>query len=439
MLNKNIVVIGAQFGDEGKGKIVDLLTQKAKHVARFHGGHNAGHTLVVNGVKTVLHIIPSGILHSHVNCYIGAGVVLSPKALIDEIEFLEKNNISFDNRLFIAGNTTLILPIHSIFDVEHEKFRQKKLGQKIGTTGKGIGPSYEDNVGRRAIKLQDILLSDDKLKEKLHNLIQYYALKLSNIDVVMIQSDIEKETQNTLNELKNFKTKVEKMIADVPTLLSEAHSHQESIVFEGAQGSMLDVNFGTYPYVTSSSCLASQASVGLGVSPHMLEHILGIVKAYATRVGNGVFPTELDNDIGEKMRSIGGEFGATTGRARRCGWIDLPSLRRAIQLNGIDSLCITKLDVLDSFEEIKVCTHYEIEGKKLFISPIGNEEMEKVIPIYETFKGWNENTQGITEKTKLPQLAQEYLAFLETEVKTPISIISTGPDRNETIVLGNFE
>lgn len=439
MLNKNIVVIGAQFGDEGKGKIVDLLTQKAKHVARFHGGHNAGHTLVVNGIKTVLHIIPSGILHPHVNCYIGAGVVLSPQALIEEITFLEKNNISFENRLFLAGNTTLILPIHSYFDVEQEKYRQAKLGQKIGTTGKGIGPSYEDNVGRRAIKLQDVLLSDEKLEAKLYNLIQSYSLKLSNIDVLMSEENVKKEVKTTLLALKEFKEKIKDRIADVPTLLFNAHKKREVIIFEGAQGSMLDVNFGTYPFVTSSSCLSSQASVGLGVSPHMLEHILGIVKAYATRVGNGVFPTELNNEIGEKIRAIGGEFGATTGRARRCGWIDLPSLRRAIQLNGIDSLCITKLDVLDSFEEIKVCTHYEIDGEKVFISPMGNEEMEKVTPVYVTLEGWNDNTKGVVLKENLPKLAQDYLQFLEREVKTPISIISTGPDRKETIILGDFE
>lgn len=422
-MKKNLVIIGAQWGDEGKGKIVDLLTLNYKHVVRFHGGHNAGHTLVIDGKKTVLHIIPSGILHSTVKCYIGSGTVISLEALITEIEELKTNGIDFKNRLFIAENANLILPVHSLID----KARESKKTDKIGTTGRGIGPAYEDSVARRAIRISDLF--EENFEQKLKKLYDRY----NEIFKTKLDSS-EANFNEDFIKIKEYRNKIEEYVSDVPALLDKATKKKELIVFEGAQGTMLDVSFGTYPYVTSSHCLASYAAVGSGVGHNRLGDVLGVFKAYATRVGGGPFPTEQENPIGEKIRTIGGEFGATTGRSRRCGWLDIPVLKRAIQLNGIKILCMTKIDVLDGMDEILICTHYKIDGKKVDISPLGASKMQKAIPVYKKFKGWKSKTAGCREFSKLPKLARDYIKAIETIVGQKIDIISTGPERLDTII-----
>lgn len=417
----NTVIIGAQWGDEGKGKIVDVLAEKFQHVVRFHGGHNAGHTLWVNGKKTVLHLIPSGILHKETKCYISSGVVLSISALNTEIKKLEESGVVLVNRLFVAKNTPLILSIHAEIDKKMEELRGSS---KIGTTGRGIGPAYEDFVSRRGLKVHHLF--ENSLLSRVTSLVNHYNNTLN----------LNLEVEKIMEELNDYAKIIEPFVADVSVLLNEAILRKEEILFEGAQGTMLDVSFGTYPYVTSSQCLASHAATGSGVGAKHLGQIIGVVKAYCTRVGSGPFPTELDNEIGEKIRQIGGEFGATTGRSRRCGWLDLPALKRAIQLNGIDALSITKLDVLDTFDEIEVCTHYEdVFENKVEISPLSIEENEDLKPIFKVFKGWKTSTKGMTDWNHLPKEAQEYLNFVKSSLNVEIHSISTGPGRDELIFL----
>lgn len=417
----NTVIIGAQWGDEGKGKIVDVLAEKFQHVVRFHGGHNAGHTLWVNGKKTVLHLIPSGILHPDTKCYISSGVVLSVSALQKEITGLEAAGVNLANRLFVAKNTPLILSIHSEIDKKMEELRGTS---KIGTTGRGIGPAYEDFVSRRGLKVHHLF--ENSLHSRVTSLVNHYNTTL----------DLGLEVDNVLEELQTYATMIEPYVSDVSVLLNEAIAKNESILFEGAQGTMLDVSFGTYPYVTSSQCLASHAATGSGIGAKHLGEIVGVVKAYCTRVGSGPFPTELDNEVGETIRQIGGEFGATTGRSRRCGWLDLPALRRAIQLNGIDSLSITKLDVLDTFNEIEICTHYvDVFDNVVEITPLSIEEIEDLKPVYKKFNGWKKSTKGITSWDNLPIEAQQYLDFIKQQLKVHIHSVSTGPERDALIFM----
>lgn len=417
----NTVIIGAQWGDEGKGKIVDVLAENFQHVVRFHGGHNAGHTLWVNGKKTVLHLIPSGILHPTTKCYIGSGVVLSISALKKEIEGLEQSGVKLEDRLFVANNTPLILSMHAEIDKKMEELRGSS---KIGTTGRGIGPAYEDFVSRRGLKVHHLF--ETVLLSRVTSLVNHYNTTL----------DLNLEVANILEELKQYAEIIAPFVADVPLLLNQAIVKNEPILFEGAQGTMLDVSFGTYPYVTSSQCLASHAATGSGVGAKHLGTIIGVVKAYCTRVGSGPFPTELDNEIGENIRQLGGEFGATTGRSRRCGWLDLPALRRAIQLNGIDALSITKLDVLDTFSEIKVCTHYEDVFENIVeVTPLSIEEIEELKPVYKTFKGWKTSTEGMTDWNLLPMEAQEYLNFVKEALNITIHSVSTGPGRDALIFI----
>lgn len=417
----NTVIIGAQWGDEGKGKIVDVLAEKFQHVVRFHGGHNAGHTLWVNGKKTVLHLIPSGILHADTKCYIGSGVVLSISALKEEIEGLEKTGVKLEDRLFVANNTPLILSIHSQIDKKMEELRGSS---KIGTTGRGIGPAYEDFVSRRGLKVHHLF--ETSLLSRVTSLVNHYNATL----------DLNLDVDTILEELSSYAEIISPFVADVSLLLNDAIAKNETILFEGAQGTMLDVSFGTYPYVTSSQCLASHAATGSGVGAKHLGTIIGVVKAYCTRVGSGPFPTELDNEVGERIRQIGGEFGATTGRSRRCGWLDLPALKRAIQLNGIDSLSITKLDVLDTFNEIQICTHYEdVFENKVEVTPLSIEEIEELKPVYKTFKGWKTSTEGVTQWNNLPLEAQEYLSFIKESLNIDIHSVSTGPAREALIFI----
>lgn len=419
----NTVIIGAQWGDEGKGKIVDVLAEKFQHVVRFHGGHNAGHTLWVNGKKTVLHLIPSGILHAKTKCYISSGVVLSISALKKEISGLEQAGVNLAERLFVAKNTPLILSIHAEIDKKMEELRG---ASKIGTTGRGIGPAYEDFVSRRGLKVHHLF--ESSLIDRVKSLVNHYNATLN----------LGLKEESVLEELSEYARIVEPYVADVSLLLNEAIIKNESILFEGAQGTMLDVSFGTYPFVTSSQCLASHAATGSGIGAKHLGEIIGVVKAYCTRVGSGPFPTELENETGERIRQIGGEFGATTGRARRCGWLDLPALRRAIQLNGIDSLSITKLDVLDTFDEIKVCTHYvDVFDNKIEITPLSIEEIEELKPVYQTFKGWKSSTEKLKNWKDLPFEAQEYLNFVKQQLQVKIHSVSTGPERDSLIVMQN--
>lgn len=419
---KNMVIIGAQWGDEGKGKIVDVLAENFSHVVRFHGGHNAGHTLWVNGKKTVLHLIPSGILHKKTKCYIGAGVVIDLQALIDEMKALEKTGINLKDRFFIASNAPLILPFHSVLDKASEKSKENSK-DKIGTTGRGIGPSYEDFVSRRGLRVQHLYEND--LEARLQKAKDHH---------LSLNEDTNLDVKEMVKELKKLAKVIKPYVADVSHLLNLAIEKKQSVLFEGAQGTMLDISFGTYPFVTSSHCVASHAATGSGVGAKHLHEIVGVAKAYCTRVGGGPFPTEQDNEVGEKIRQLGGEFGATTGRSRRCGWIDLPALRRAIEINAIDKLVITKIDILDSFEELKVCTHYEdAKGKKYDLSPFSIEELEGLKPVYKTFKGWKSKTAALTQWEQLPIKAQQYIKFLEKQLKTPIALVSTGQDRMHAI------
>ncbi len=425
-MGKNVVVIGTQWGDEGKGKIVDWLTDRAQGVVRFQGGHNAGHTLVIGGRKTVLHLIPSGILRGAVACYIGNGVVLSPPDLLEEITTLEAAGVDVCSRLHISEACPLILPYHGAVDRAREA---AKGAGKIGTTGRGIGPAYEDKVARRAIRVQD-LLARERFAAKLGEVLDYHNFMLKNY----FNTDIV-DFQQTLDQAMAHAERIRPLVGDVPRMLYEANRAGHNLLFEGAQGTLLDVDHGTYPYVTSSNCLAGAASAGAGIGPQALHYVLGITKAYTTRVGSGPFPTELDDDIGRHLASRGNEFGSTTGRARRVGWFDAAALKRAIQLNGVSGLCVTKLDVLDGMETLRLSVGYRIGDQVSDILPVGAEALESCEPIYEDIAGWNESTVGVREFDRLPGNAQRYLKRIEEVCGVPIDVISTGPDRDETIVL----
>ena len=422
---KNVVVVGTQWGDEGKGKIVDWLTDHAAGVVRFQGGHNAGHTLVIEGRKTILRLIPSGILREGVNCYIGNGVVLSPTALFQEIDELQALGVEVESRLHISEATTLILPYHVAVDQAREA---AKGADKIGTTGRGIGPAYEDKVARRAIRLQD-LFQPKRFAEKLREVLDYHNFVLTHW--LKAQAvDYDKVHDETLA----FAPRLEKMLADVPRALRDASAAGKNLLFEGAQGTLLDVDHGTYPFVTSSNTVAGAACAGAGIGPQHLHYILGITKAYTTRVGSGPFPTELDDAIGEGLRQRGNEFGSVTGRPRRCGWFDAAALKRSAQINGLSGLCLTKLDVLDGMPELKLCVGYDIDGERTDMLPPGADDCARCKPVYETLPGWQESTVGIKRLEDLPRNARAYLDRVEEVCGVPIDIISTGPDRAETIV-----
>jgi adenylosuccinate synthase len=422
---KNVVVIGTQWGDEGKGKIVDWLTDRAQGVVRFQGGHNAGHTLVVNGKKTVLHLIPSGILRDNVTCYIGNGVVLSPEALLEEMDMLGKAGVEVRGRLRISEAAPLILPHHVALD--HAREAAKGAG-KIGTTGRGIGPAYEDKVARRAIRVQD-LFHRERFAAKLGEVLDHHNFMLKNY----FKADIV-DFNKTLDDAMRMAERIKPLVADVPRALYEANRAGDNLLFEGAQGTLLDIDHGTYPFVTSSNCTAGGAATGTGMGPSSMHYVLGITKAYTTRVGSGPFPTELFDDVGKYLGEKGHEFGATTGRARRCGWFDAAALKRSIQINGISGLCVTKLDVLDGLETLRICVGYDINGVKSDILPVGAETLANCEPIYEELPGWKDSTVGVKTVDALPAAAQAYLQRMGQLCEVPIDIISTGPDREETIV-----
>ena len=433
-MTRNVVVIGTQWGDEGKGKIVDWLTESAKGVVRFQGGHNAGHTLVVNGKKQVLRLIPSGILRPDVICYIGNGVVLSPEALLKEIDELQAAGVKVESRLRISGACPLILPYHVALDQAREA---RKGDAKLGTTGRGIGPAYEDKVARRAVRLNDLFdpvrfrqLVTEALETHNFMLTQFFNQPPVTVDAVCEQ-------------VLPLAARIKKMVADVPALLTQLIEAKQPLLFEGAQGALLDIDHGTYPYVTSSNCIAGAAATGAGVGPQALHYVLGITKAYATRVGSGPFPTELFDDVSKHLASKGNEFGSVTGRPRRCGWFDAPALKRTAQLNGLSGLCITKLDVLDGLEEVKICTGYvradlnsdNSTGQVCDLLPFGAAEVAHCQPVFETLPGWEGSTAGVKDWDLLPLNAQRYLTRMSELVGTPISMVSTGPDRVETILI----
>jgi adenylosuccinate synthase len=425
-MGKNVVVIGSQWGDEGKGKIVDLLTDRCAVVVRFQGGHNAGHTLVINGEKTVLHLIPSGILRDGVQCLIGNGVVLSPEALIKEMTGLEARGVPVRQRLRISLACPLILPYHMRLDVAREKAKGES---KIGTTGRGIGPAYEDKVARRALRVADLFFRE-RFAAKLGEVLDYHNFVLQKYF-----GEEPVDFQKLLDESMAHAEVLKPLACDVTEVLMHATVRGDSILFEGAQGAMLDVDHGTYPYVTSSNTTAGGASTGTGVGPRELDYVLGIIKAYATRVGSGPFPTELTNAVGKHLATKGNEFGATTGRPRRCGWFDAVAARRSIFNNSLSGLCITKLDVLDGLDTLRLCVGYTSGGKTLDQPPLGAEALEECEPIYEDMPGWKQSTVGVRREADLPQNARNYLARIAEITGTPIDIISTGPDRADTIIL----
>ena len=428
MAGKNVVVIGTQWGDEGKGKIVDLLTDRAAAVVRFQGGHNAGHTLVIDGEKTVLHLIPSGILREGVACLIGNGVVVSLPALIHEMDGLLARGVPVAERLRISPACPLILPSHVALDHARERARGAAA---IGTTGRGIGPAYEDKVSRRALRISDLFqreLLAARLGEvlDLHNFLlrRYY-----NTEAV--------DFQRCLDELMSFAARVQPMVADVTAVLARHHEQGSNVLFEGAQGALLDIDLGTYPYVTSSNTTAGGAATGTGIGPRYLHYVLGIVKAYTTRVGAGPFPTELFDEMGEHLARVGAEFGSTTGRPRRCGWFDAVALRRSILNNSVSGLCVTKLDVLDGLEVIRICVGYRINDRVVDTPPMMVDEFGVVEPVYEDVPGWQQSTVGITEFDRLPAAARNYLKRIEEVVGVPVDLISTGPSRDQNIVVRN--
>ncbi len=425
---RNVVVIGTQWGDEGKGKVVDWLTDHAQGVVRFQGGHNAGHTLVIGGQKTALQLIPSGIMRAGVACYIGNGVVLSVPDLLREIDKLEASGLEVAARLKVSEACPVILPYHTALDAAREA---AKGAAKIGTTGKGIGPAYEDKVARRAIRVAD-LLNETRLAEKLrenldyHNFVLVNYLKANAVDY-----------QKTLDDALSTVPRIRPMVTDVSSALYAAHKAGANLLFEGAQGSLLDVDHGTYPFVTSSNCVAGNAAAGSGVGPNMLHYVLGITKAYTTRVGSGPFPSELttDDGVGKHLSAVGHEFGTVTGRARRCGWFDAALLKRSVQINGVSGMCLTKLDVLDGLTSLKICTGYKLNGKIVDIFPVGAEDAAACEPIYEEMPGWQEVTVGAQTMDALPTAARAYVKRIEELVGVPVDMVSTGPDREETIVL----
>ena len=425
---RNVVVIGTQWGDEGKGKVVDWLTDHSQGVVRFQGGHNAGHTLVIGGQKTALQLIPSGIMRAGVACYIGNGVVLSVPDLLREIDKLEASGVEVTSRLKVSEACPVILPYHTALDAAREAARG---AAKIGTTGKGIGPAYEDKVARRAIRVAD-LLNEKRLEEKLRENLDYHNFVLTNY----LKADAV-DFRKTFDDAMAIVPRLRPMVTDVSSALYAAHKAGANLLFEGAQGSLLDVDHGTYPFVTSSNCVAGNAAAGTGVGPNMLHYVLGITKAYTTRVGSGPFPSELPTDagIGKHLASVGHEFGTVTGRARRCGWFDAALLRRSVQINGVSGMCLTKLDVLDGLDTLKICTGYKLNGKIVDIFPVGAEEAAACEPIYEEMPGWSDPTVGAKSMDALPSTARAYIKRIEELVGVPVDMVSTGPDREETIVL----
>ena len=444
---RNVVVVGTQWGDEGKGKLVDWLTESAQGVVRFQGGHNAGHTLVINGIKTALHLIPSGILRAGVKCYIGNGVVLSAGKLFEEIEGLEKAGVEVRSRLRISEACPLILPFHVALDVAREAAREQGGTEKIGTTGRGIGPSYEDKIARRALRVQD-LKYPERFATKLHELLVLHNHVLSSFlgsakfdfgaAMAPYMRDGLVQFQPVYDEAMRHAALLRPMMADVSRELNEAHQHGENLLFEGAQGTLLDVDHGTYPYVTSSNCVAGNAAAGSGVGPGMLHYVLGITKAYCTRVGGGPFPTELDwqtpGTPGYHMSTVGAEKGVTTGRSR-CGWFDAALLKRSAQVNGLSGLCITKLDVLDGLEELLLCTGYELDGERIDLLPMGADDITRCKPIYESMAGWTDSTVGVTQYDDLPINARLYLQRIAHVTGVPVAMVSTSPDRDHTIMM----
>ena len=425
-MSKNVVVLGTQWGDEGKGKIVDLLTDQATAVVRFQGGHNAGHTLVIDGDKTVLHLIPSGVLRENVSCLIGNGVVLSPAAALKEIEELESRSVPVRERLKISPACPLILPYHVALDQAREA---KRGNEKIGTTGRGIGPAYEDKVARRGLRLGD-LADEQRFGRKLRDVMEYHNFALENYFQVEAL-DVDQVLEETLV----LGRELVPMMADVTSILHQHRLAGDNIMFEGAQGALLDIDHGTYPFVTSSNTTAGGTATGSGFGPLYLDYVLGITKAYTTRVGSGPFPTELFDETGAHLAQKGHEFGATTGRPRRCGWFDAVALRTAVNINSVSGLCLTKLDVLDGLESIRICVGYTCKNGKPVLNPVDAEDYEGLVPVYEEVPGWSDSTLGARALEELPEQARNYIKKIETVVGAPIDIISTGPERFETIVL----
>lgn len=419
------IVLGAQWGDEGKGKIVDLLSDRAHWVARYQGGANAGHTLKFDDTEFVLHLIPSGIFHKDVHCVIGNGTVIDPEALLTEIDAIKKMGTELEGRLFVSETAHVILPYHKIWDQAHEA----SMGdQKIGTTGRGIGPAYVHKISRAGIRMMD-LLDEDELRSRVTS----NAAEI-NMSLKGLGSSEHVEVEPVVKQMLEAGQKLKPFITDTVDLLNNAHASGETIMLEGAQGSLLDVDHGTYPYVTSSSPTSGGACTGTGLPPTAITNVMGITKAYCTRVGNGPFPTELLDDTGELLRKTGHEFGATTGRPRRCGWIDLVALRYAVRINGINEIALTKLDVLDQFDEIKLCTDYTIDGQETRHFPLNLKHLEEARPVYTSLPGWNQSTVTANTRSELPENTREYLNFIEEYLQVPIRIISTGPKRSQTIV-----
>jgi adenylosuccinate synthase len=425
-MGKNIVVLGSQWGDEGKGKLVDLLTDEVQGVVRFQGGHNAGHTLVIDGVKTALSLVPSGILRPHVTCFIGNGVVLAPGVLLKEIEMLEQKGVKVRDRLRISAGCPLILPSH----VQLDMAREKALGKEaIGTTGRGIGPAYEDKAARRGLRVFD-LFYPEQFRTKLAALLEYHNFLLTQYYHVE-PVDVAKVTEECLA----LGEQIRPMVTDVVRELYEMRLKGANLLFEGAQGAFLDIDHGTYPFVTSSNTTAGSVAGGSGFGPRYLDYILGVTKAYTTRVGGGPMPTELHDAVKEHLATRGHEFGTVTGRARRCGWLDIPLLRKSIEINSMTGLCITKLDILDGLDEVKIAVSYRLNGEEWKIPPVDTYQFAMCEPIYETLPGWKESTQGITDMKDLPENAKHYLKRIEELTGIPIDILSTGPDRKETVII----
>ena len=425
-MRRNRVIVGCQWGDEGKGKIVDLLAADADIIARFQGGANAGHTVIVGDTKYVLHLIPSGILHPGKICFIGNGVVLDPFSFRDELELLKSKQIDYRNRLFLSPATNLVLPYHKLIDSVEEEARGTG---SIGTTQRGIGPAYVDKVARHGIRVAD-LFNTERLRRRL----EYQ--KVIKAKYLEGSSDPRADLEKTFQDLKVIAELIKPMVTDISLALFRAHKEGKTILFEGAQGSMLDVDLGTYPFATSSNTTVGGALTGLGIGPRMIDQVVGVVKAYSTRVGAGPFPTELIDETGERIITLGDEYGATTGRPRRCGWLDLVALRHAVRINGVDSIAITKLDVLDEFAEIKVCTEYELNGERMPEVPLDLSELAHVKPVYKTVPGWKCDTTGGTDFAKLPTKAREYLEFIARDLGVEICLVSTGAKRHETILVG---
>lgn len=427
---KNVVVVGTQWGDEGKGKIVDWLTDHAQGVVRFQGGHNAGHTLVVGSKVYKLNLVPSGIVREGVICYIGNGVVLNVRHLLSEIETLESGGVRVRDRLRVSPGCALILGYHTALDAAREA--AKSAGEKIGTTGKGIGPTYEDKVARRALRVYD-LFHPERFAAKLRENVAYHNFVLTQF-YKAAPVDFQTIYDQAMADVKAL----EPMVGDVSAELYEINKAGGNLLFEGAQGTLLDIDHGTYPFVTSSNCVAGQAAAGSGLGPGRLHYVLGITKAYCTRVGGGPFPSELDIESadtpGYQMSTVGREFGTVTGRKRRCGWLDLAALKRSIIINGVTGLCITKLDVLDGMQEIKLCTGYLLDGHRIDLLPMGADDVARCEPILETLPGWSSSTFGARSWEALPQEARSYLHRIEEICEIPIDVISTGPERDETIL-----